>query len=228
MNKLITAKNAIHLLLLITLSLCSFVSNASIIFINEIHYDNNGADKNEFVEIAGTANVNLMDWSLLFYNGSNGEVYKTVTIGDVSLDDTNNGFGFHAFNTPGIQNGSSGGIGDGIALIDNYNQLRQFLSYEGTFKATNGIAQGMFSESINITQNSTPVGMSLQLSGTGKDYQDFTWELANESFGSSNTSQQFPEKQILPMVQVTEPNLTMLFFLLVPSMLLLNKRTRLL
>jgi hypothetical protein len=225
MNKL-TAKNiAIHLLFLITLPLSSFASNASIIFINEIHYDNSGADKNEFVELAGTANVNLMDWSLLFYNGSNGKAYKKITIGDVSLDDTNNGFGFHALNVPGIQNGSDGGIGDGIALIDNYNQLRQFLSYEGTFKATNGIAEGIFSENINIIQNSTPVGMSLQLSGAGNNYHDFTWTLANNSFGSSNTSQHIAEKQTGSIVQVTEPHLTMLFLLLTPLMLLLNKCT---
>jgi len=223
MNKLSAKKITIHLLFLITLPLSSFACNASIIFINEIHYDNDGADNSEFVELAGTAGLSLMDWSLVFYNGSNGQVYKTVNIGNISLTDTAMGFGFHALNVTGIQNGSSGSSGDGIALIDNNNQLQQFISYEGAFEATNGIAQGIFSEDINIFQSSTPIGLSLQLSGTGNNYQDFTWILSNQSIGSSNTSQYFNEQKITPTVQVTEPSLPILFLSIITLMLLVNR-----
>ncbi|NQZ21010.1 MAG: hypothetical protein HRT53_03045 [Colwellia sp.] len=223
MNQLSAKKIAIYLLFFITLPIFSFASNASIIFINEIHYDNNGADQNEFVELAGTAGLSLMDWSLVFYNGSNGQVYKTINIGDVSLNDTEMGFGFHALSVIGIQNGSSGGVGDGIALIDNNNQLQQFISYEGAFEATNGIAQGIFSDDINIIQSSTPIGMSLQLSGTGNNYQDFTWILGNRSIGSSNISQHFNQKTNTPTVQVTEPNLAILFLSIIILMFLVNR-----
>ena len=167
-----------------------------------------------------------MDWSLVFYNGSNGQVYKTINIGDVSLNNTDMGFGFHVLNIAGIQNGSSGGIGDGIALIDNYSQLQQFISYEGAFEATNGIAQGILSEDIDIIQSSTPMGMSLQLTGTGNSYQDFTWVLDNRSIGSSNTSQHFNEQQTTPTIQVTEPNLAILFLSIITIIFLVNRPTK--
>jgi hypothetical protein len=166
------------------LLISSFTSQASIIFINEIHYDNKGVDTGEFVELSGTSGLNLLDWSLLFYNGRNGLVYKTIQINDVTLDDSNNGFGFHSIDVSGIQNGSSGGIGDGIALVNNLNELQQFISYEGVFEAKNGIALGLFSQTMNISQNSSPVGMSLQLSGSG-NYQDFSWELAHSTRAGS-------------------------------------------
>lgn len=228
MNKLSAKKNTIRLLFLTSLFLSSIASHASMIFINEIHYDNNGADTNEFVELAGTAGLNLMDWSLVFYNGSNGKVYKTVNIGDVSLNSTDQGFGFHAVSIIGMQNGSSGNgsVGDGIALIDNNSQLQQFISYEGAFEATNGIAQGIFSENINMIQNGSPAGMSLQLSGTGNNYQDFTWELANSTLGIKNASQHFIEKELTPPVQITEPNLTFLFLSIVVLMTLGKNRPK--
>ena len=86
-----------YILLTLIIFLIPITSQASLIFINEIHYDNSGADKDEFVEIAGTAGLNLLDWSLQFYNGSTGYLYKTYTIDDVTFGDTNNGFGFLAF-----------------------------------------------------------------------------------------------------------------------------------
>jgi len=222
-----SAKNiSQYFLILITLTILPFASYASIIFINEIHYDNAGADQDEFVELAGTAGLRLIDWSLVFYNGSNGRVYKTINISDVSLDNTDEGFGFYAVNVNGMQNGSTGNAGDGIALIDNNSQLRQFISYEGAFKATNGIAQGIFSEDINIMQSNSPIDMSLQLSGTGNNYQDFTWSLATRSIGSSNTSQHFSAMQSTIPVQVSEPNLTLLFLFFSLLMLSVNKRPK--
>jgi hypothetical protein len=226
MNKLTLTNVIKRSLLSLTLLLSSIACHASIIFINEIHYDNKGSDKNEFVELAGTSGLNLMNWSLAFYNGSNGRVYKTVAIGDVSLNNTENGFGFHAVSVNGIQNGSNGGIGDGIALIDSSHQLRQFISYEGGFEATNGIAQGLFSQNINSIQSGSLVGMSLQLSGTGDSYQDFTWILANNTLGSNNASQHFTEQQKTSTVQISEPNLVLLFLLLIVLMCLANRRTK--
>jgi len=226
MNTIPAKKIAIQLLSSMTLLLSSFICHASIIFINEIHYDNYGGDTNEFVELAGTAGLNLMDWSLVFYNGTNGSMYKTVNIGDVSLNNTNQGFGFHAISISGIQNGSSGSVGDGIALIDNNSQLQQFISYEGAFEATNGIAQGLFSHDISIFQSGSPKDMSLQLTGTGNRYQDFTWELANSTFGNNNAAQYFIDEQLIPPVQVTEPNLVWIFLSLVVFAQLVNKRPK--
>jgi hypothetical protein len=198
-------------------------SKASLIFINEIHYDNTGADKDEFVELAGTGGLNLLNWSLLFYNGSNGLVYKTLTISDITLDDRNNGFGFLALAVSGIQNGASNGIGDGIALIDNNDQLIQFLSYEGAFEAKNGSALGKFSKNISINQSSSPKGKTLQLTGSGNSYNDFAWVLENETAGEINFDQRFISTQVPPAVKVSEPNLRLLFLFSIITLCLRKK-----
>jgi hypothetical protein len=48
------------------------------------------------------------------------------------------GVSFVSVNEAGIQNGGS----DGIALVDNSNNVVQFISYEGTVTASNGPASG--------------------------------------------------------------------------------------
>ncbi|MCB0465214.1 MAG: hypothetical protein KDC78_06000, partial [Aequorivita sp.] len=60
-------------------------------------------------------------------------------------------------------------------LVNNGNII-QFLSYEGSFTAVDGIANGLTSTDIGVSEGSgTPIGESLQLSGTGTYYPDFTW-----------------------------------------------------
>lgn len=223
MNKLSLRKITKSLFLFTTLFLTSLNSQASLIFINEIHYDNIGADSGEFVELAGTSGFNLLNWSLLFYNGNNGSLYKTVIIGDIALTNAINGFGFHSLDVSGIQNGSSAGIGDGIALVDNFNNLQQFISYEGVFRAIDGAASGIDSQDINISQSSSPLGKSLQLSGVGINYQDFTWVLANQTSGNINTKQNFIKMSADPIFKVDEPS-SYLLFLVAGIILISNKR----
>ena len=70
----------------------------------------------------------------------------------------------------------------------------QFLSYEGSFEATDGPADGMVSDDIGVSESgSTPVGYSLQLTGTGSSYGDFSWAAAAaNTFGApNNTGQTF-------------------------------------
>jgi predicted extracellular nuclease len=159
-------------------------------FINEIHYDNTGTDTGEAIEIAGPAGTDLTGWSLVLYNGYDGTVYNTATLSG-TIPDLGDGYGVVVVNyaTNGIQNGSP----DGIALVDNADNVIQFLSYEGTFAATNGPANGMTSVDIGVEEvSSTPVGDSLQLTGTGLSYADFTWTGPIQStFGSFNTGQFF-------------------------------------
>ena len=58
----------------------------------------------------------------------------------------------------------------------NGDTLVQFLSYEGSFTAVGGPANGVASTDIGVTETgSEPLGQSLQLRGTGSIYQDFTW-----------------------------------------------------
>ncbi|WP_187176818.1 DUF5689 domain-containing protein [Algoriphagus sp. AK58] len=174
-------------LCLILFAFWGFSAQAQQVFINEIHYDNSGTDTGEAIEIAGPAGTDLTGWSIVLYNGANGAVYNTRTLSG-SIPDSGNGFGFvvASYPTDGIQNGSP----DGIALINN-GTVVQFLSYEGTFTAVGGPANGLISTDIGVTEpGTTPVGFSLQLSGTGKEYTDFTWQAAaTNTFGAINTGQ---------------------------------------
>ncbi len=165
------------------------VDNSTTVWINEFHYDNDGSDVGEFVEVAGTAGTDLTGWSIVLYNGNGGVSYDTKSLSGTLANDTGTGFGFQDIATPGIQNGSP----DGIALVDDSNNVVQFLSYEGSFTATNGPANGLTSTDIGVSElGSTPVGQSLQLSGTGTSYSDFTWQApATETPGATNNGQTF-------------------------------------
>lgn len=157
-------------------------------FINEIHYDNSGADVGEAVEIAGVAGTDLSGWTLQPYNGANGAPYSATALSGV-LPDLEGGNGTLSFPIPGLQNGAP----DGIALVRPDNVVTQFLSYEGSFTAVGGPADGLTSTDIGVQETaSTPAGSSLQLVGTGTTYEDFTWSGPSpDSFAAVNDGQDF-------------------------------------
>jgi predicted extracellular nuclease len=168
------------------------------VFINEIHYDNASTDVGEAIEIAGPAETDLTGWLIVRYNGSNGSAYTTPTADPSGSDvlsgeipDLGTGYGVVVvyYLQDGLQNGSP----DGLALVDDAGIVVQFLSYEGTFTAVGGPADGMTSTDIGVAESSsTVVGDSLQLSGTGSTYEDFTWSAASaNTFGAVNTGQTF-------------------------------------
>ncbi|MEM8505022.1 MAG: ExeM/NucH family extracellular endonuclease [Cyanobacteria bacterium P01_D01_bin.1] len=131
-------------------------------FISEIHYDNDGADVGEFIEITANAGADLSGYSLVLYNGNGGGAYNTVALSGTVPSETStpNNQGALAFRIAGIQNGAP----DGVALVDPDGNVVEFLSYEGTFTATDGPAAGLTSTDIGVTEtSSTPVGQSLQL-----------------------------------------------------------------
>ncbi|PQO38019.1 hypothetical protein C5Y97_07990 [Blastopirellula marina] len=163
-------------------------------FINEFHYDNVSTDTGEFIEVAGPANTDLTGWSIELYNGNGGASYGTIALSG-AIDDEGNGGGalyfddFSNVQSGAIQNGSP----DGIALIDNLGNVVQFLSYEGAMTASGGPADGMTSTDIGVAETgSTPVGQSLQLTGTGSQDSDFTWAgPSTSSPGSLNAGQTY-------------------------------------
>lgn len=157
-------------------------------WINELHYDNTGADTNEFVEVAGEAGINLAGWKLIAYNGSGGGQYATVNLSG-TIPNQQNGYGTLAFNITGLQNGAP----DGVALIDASNTVIQFISYEGAFTATDGPAAGYASTNIGVSESdSTATTHSLRLGGTGNQYSEFTWQPpATHTKGAKNTGQTF-------------------------------------
>jgi uncharacterized protein YdeI (BOF family) len=174
---------------LLVFALCSAQSAiGQAVFINEIHYDNVGTDENEGIELAGLAGTNLTGWQLIPYNGNNGESYSALTLSG-TIPDQMAGFGTIFIPITGLQNGSP----DGVALVDAENNVIQFLSYEGSFEATNGPAAGLTSTDIGVVEGSgTPASFSLQLTGTGSAYADFTWAAeAASTFSAVNNNQLF-------------------------------------
>ncbi len=129
-------------------------------FISEIHYDNAGTDTGEFVEVqipAGTTSAGL---SIVLYNGSNGATYDTDPLPVVTAPTGGPAVAVLEYPANGIQNGSP----DAVALVRNGTVL-EFLSYEGTFTATNGPAAGRTSVDIGVSEAGTePVGQSLSRS----------------------------------------------------------------
>ncbi|MDQ3408720.1 MAG: ExeM/NucH family extracellular endonuclease [Actinomycetota bacterium] len=143
--------------------------------INEFHYDNVGTDEGERIELSGPAGADLNGWQVVLYNGSGGAVYDTRTLsGPIP------GSGFLVLEYPvnGIQNGAP----DGIVLADSAGNVVDALSYEGSFTAVGGPADGRVLEDIGVEEgSSTPVGHSLQL-------VDGTWTGPLEgTFGAANT-----------------------------------------
>ena len=173
---------------LISVSLIAGEGFSQPVFINELHYDNSGGDVDEFVEIAGPANTSLGQYELVFYNGANTRSYKSLALGGVIPNEGASGFGALAFMLTGIQNGAP----DGVALLRG-DDVVQFISYEGNFRAGDGLAGEMLSVDIGVRETSaTPIGNSLQLSGTGSGYHDFAWQPPREqSPGRINDGQVF-------------------------------------
>ena len=189
-------------------------------FINEIHYDNIGGDVDEYVEIAGDASINLSSWSLWLYNGSNGDVYKSFDLTSWTYIDIASEFGFLKVKTEDIQNGSP----DGLVLFDGVDVI-QFLSYEGNITANSGIAKGITSTDITVQETKdTPIDFSLQLTGTGDSYDDFTWSSPQGStFGSANFDQQFISIAS-STIAVNEPHTLLSFILALLSLLFISSK----
>jgi len=166
--------------LLVCLLFLTGTARAGVItpFISEIHYDNTGADIAEFVEITGSG-MDLSGWVLRFYNGATGTIYDSMSLTGILAGEALSSLAFF----PGfsLQNGSP----DGLALIAAGGDVVEFLSYEGSFTASDGEAAGLTSTVLPARETgSTPVGYALQrlsLDGTG-------WEVAEATPGVVNTA----------------------------------------
>jgi predicted extracellular nuclease len=148
----------------------------SAVFVSEIHYDNDGDDTGEAIEVAGPAGTDLSGWTVVLYNGNGGSTYGALDLSG-TVDDEGGGFGAVAFDIAGIQNGAP----DGLALLRPDDTVVEFLSYEGAFTAVGGLADGRTSTDIGVAESSsTSVGQSLQKI-------DGTWTgPGTSSFGTLN------------------------------------------
>ncbi|MEL6658501.1 MAG: choice-of-anchor I family protein, partial [Bacteroidota bacterium] len=133
------------------------------VFINEFHYDNDGGDVNEFVEVAvdNAFGGELSNITLSLYNGSGGTgaVYDSYTLDEFTAGEDDGTFTVYSLLIAGIQNGGP----DGLALSCD-NAAFQLLSYEGTFTAVDGPAVDMVSTDVGVQEGGdTPESGSLQL-----------------------------------------------------------------
>jgi len=200
--------------------LCTgYVSAVPNAWINEFHYDNAGSDENEFVEIviqnAGT--FNLSDFSLSLYDGGDGTTYNSQTINNFTTGQTVNGFTYFTWFPSSIQNGPDG---FSLSFLDS---VLQFISYEGKITATDGPANALTSDNILASEGTTtPVGLSLQLYGSGNIYSHFTWSHQPETPGEINAYQSIGE--YIPPVPFNF-RLTILAFILIASTTLFRRRS---
>ncbi len=182
--------------LFIVLLFSSLSLHAQNAWINEFHYDNTGGDQNEFVEVVieNAGNYTLSDFQLNLYNGGNNSSYSSQTLDQFTEGNTVGGFTIYTYEIP-MQNGSP----DGLSLSYGGTLISgQFLSYEGSFTASGGPADGVVSTDIGVSEpGSTPVGLSLQLSGTGSQYSDFSWQSpAAATPGTLNNNQTIPTDEV--------------------------------
>ncbi|MGB3543467.1 endonuclease, partial [Rubrivirga sp.] len=165
--------------------------DSPIVWINEIHYDNAGADVGEFIEVASSAGTDLDGWRIVLYNGANGSAYDDRALAGV-VPDLEAGLGVLevTYSINGIQNGPS----DGAALVDPDGRVVQFVCWEGTLTATDGPAQGLTSIDVDVQESgATPIGHALRLSGSGRSLADFAWSGPGPaSPGRLNASQSVP------------------------------------
>ena len=146
--------------------------------INEFHYDSPGADQNEGVEVklryaGGISTSQLSSVVVTLYNGQNGLSYATHSLDTFTEGVTDNGFTYYYKMITGIQNGGP----DGISLSGV--QTIQFLSYEGTFTAADGPANGIQSTDIGISESSSD--------GSLQYFDSLGWLSAAATWGDVNS-----------------------------------------
>ena len=143
-----------------------------VVWINEFHYDNVGTDENEFIEVMGTAGIDLDGYSLALYSGGQTGNYGNIPMQGVLEDQSGSGFGTLAFDAVGLQNGSP----DGFGLVSPDGECLEFISYLGDMTASGGGAcDGVFGEDIGVFEQNVSADFSLQRAGSGREGEDFVW-----------------------------------------------------
>lgn len=176
---------------------CAHAISITDVWINEFHYDNQGGDSGEFIEIAGLAGTDLSSFAVSLYNGSNGTYYQRHSLSG-TLADSGNGYGFFTLNLSGFQNGSP----DGFSLFSSILGLVEFFSYEGSFTAVGGDANGVESTEIEPAESGNDPTSSIHRTGYGLTGSEFEWELTTQpSAGSQNAGQNFGPKPVPDIAQ---------------------------
>ncbi len=114
------------------------------LWLSALHYDNAGDDANEGVEVAGPPGASLDGWTLALVNGSDGRVYRTLSLAGALSQG-----GRRWISVRDLQNGSP----DGLALVAPSGAVTEFWSYEGPLTATDGAAAGVRAREMPVAQS---------------------------------------------------------------------------
>ena len=125
----------------------------------------------------------------MLYDGSTGRSTFSYSAAEASLavDPDNSNVGFIVWDVP-LADGGPGGI----ALIDGCNNVVHFMSYEGSFMATEGLAENLVSSDIRYSESGRRTDeFSLQRIGVGFDNARVNneWIVSKRTRGASNALQ---------------------------------------
>ncbi|MCC6460649.1 MAG: lamin tail domain-containing protein [Saprospiraceae bacterium] len=173
--------------------------------INEVDYDQDGADSKEFVEIknVSTAAVNLDPYKLELVNGSGGAVYTSVDLPNVSL--AAGDYYVICGNGSGVSNcdlsfaGASDQIQndapDALRLVLNNQITVDALSYEGsTAGATEGSGTGLDDDGTATR----PLGLSRSPDGNDTDNNNTDFILSCITPGVANVGNTNSDGDAIP------------------------------
>lgn len=151
-------------------------------WINEIHYDNEGADHNEFVEVVvlNPEKYYLDDMALYMVNGYNGRCYFMDTVQWFELGERVGDYQFYIWYKAGIQNDC-----DGMHFVFK-DTLLDILAYEGSFVGTTAPSTGLVFPDIGVCENpDSPDTCSIYLSS----YKGSEWVYGKATPGYLNPGQ---------------------------------------
>ena len=97
------------------------------VWINEFHYDNASSDTGEFFEVAGSAGLELDNYRVVMYNGSNGGTYGADD-GEASGNASDEFYGVPLGTAGGTFTEEAGGIG--VVSMDTSSGISGFTSLQ--------------------------------------------------------------------------------------------------
>lgn len=182
-------------------------------FISEIHYDNSGADRGEFVAVTAAVGTDLSGWQLVLYNGATGAPYDTLELTGMVGGDSS--WGELDRVAPGLQNAE-----EAVALVSPARAVVDFVAYEGLFTVVDGVAAGSIPRLLPKAEGSgTPQGYSLQRTG---GLEDWLWDLWPATPGRLNEG--LNVAPVASVQQVPVPAVILLW-LLAPVVWTMARRT---
>ncbi|MCF7804138.1 MAG: T9SS type A sorting domain-containing protein [Candidatus Marinimicrobia bacterium] len=170
------------------------------IFINEIDYDQPSTDTGEFIELTGTAGT-YNNVTIVLMNGNGNTPYNTIDLGNITLTDETNGFGFYVigtgtvseadFNFSNPDNNVQNGAPDGVELqVDG--TIVDAASYEGELNDSNGDPMEVATPDDSYWEGDE--GKSIGRVGLDGS----RWEVMDNSPGAKNNGQSL--EQGLPVI----------------------------